>query len=370
MNFIFFFILISSFIYIAFQIWITWGWWFKVPLNATKSNKELPISVIIAAHNEYINLKKFLPSILSQDYRHYEVIVALDRCTDDSKKLLENFQKTYSHLRIASIQATPDNWASKKWALTQGVAHAQYEYLALTDADCLAPPLWLQHISAAFEQGKELVLGIGRYEYRRGLLNLFIRFETFYAAFQYIGMSLQGIPYMGVGRNLAYTQSFFHRKHGFEAFQQRLSGDDDLLVNAYAKAHHTTVIVSTESHTLSIPKEQWKYWLAQKFRHLSASSAYSVGSQTLLGIFHASHTCFYAGILVSLCLGWTNSLIFSLYWTRILISWIIFFSVNNTIQEKKLLCFYPFLDIMFFIYNLFVVPVGIIKRPEWITLRN
>lgn len=326
--------------------------------------------MIIAAHNEFYNLKKFLPSILTQDFRLYEVIVVLDRCTDKSEVLLNDWKKQYPHLRIVVVNNIPNNWAPKKWAVSKGIETAVYEHLALTDADCRVRPSWLKHIADVFVSDVEVILGLGLYERHPGLLNTFIRFETFYAAFQYVGMALQGKPYMGVGRNLAYTKSFFQRNNGLEAFQERLSGDDDLLVNAYAEKRNTTVMLDRESFSLSVPEITWKRWFYQKFRHLSASSAYSVESQTLLGIFHASHACFYAGILVSLSLDWTNSLIYSLYAIRVILSWLIFVSINKTIQEEKFLYLYPFLDIMFFMYNLIVVPIGMTRKPEWKKQRN
>jgi len=43
-----------------------------------------PVSVLIAAHNEADRLRRYLPSVLSQEYPVFEVIVALDRCTDES----------------------------------------------------------------------------------------------------------------------------------------------------------------------------------------------------------------------------------------------------------------------------------------------
>ena len=51
-----------------------------------------PLSVIIAARDEEENLKVFLPRILNQDYPEFELIVALDRCVDDSIKVVQDLQ--------------------------------------------------------------------------------------------------------------------------------------------------------------------------------------------------------------------------------------------------------------------------------------
>ncbi len=343
---------------------MAWGWWFRAK-STTSKTKHLPISVIVAAHNEHKNLKALLPHLLNQQYSSYELIIVLDRCSDNSKDLLKNWQKKYPHLKMLEIEQTPKGWASKKWAITQGIALARYPHLAFTDADCHVKPHWLQHINNTFSKDTSVILGIGLYQRQAGLLNLLIRFETFYTAFQYIGMAAQGFPYMGVGRNLAYTKDFFYSHEGLTAFKGRLSGDDDLLVNAYAKAKKTKVMIAAGSHTFSEPEQSWRRWFRQKFRHLSASPAYSIHSKALLGIFHLAHLCFYAGLLVSLGFGLTNSLFFSLYMSRVIISWLLFVSVNQTIREKKLLYAYPVLDLLYFIYNLIVVPIGLTKKPEW-----
>ena len=50
----------------------------------------------------------------------------------------------------------------------------------------------------------ELVLGIGKYEQKKGLLNIIIRYETLFTALQYMAFAIKGSAFMGVGRNMAY----------------------------------------------------------------------------------------------------------------------------------------------------------------------
>ena len=55
----------------------------------TSSESKLPpVSIIIAARNESDNLYENLPSILSQDYPEFEVIVVNNQSIDDSGWLL------------------------------------------------------------------------------------------------------------------------------------------------------------------------------------------------------------------------------------------------------------------------------------------
>lgn len=89
-----------------------------------------------------------------------------------------------------------------------GIAQAQHEWVVLTDADCRpASPRWLRHVAGKTGPATEVILGYGPLEKRPGFLNAFARFETAMTAIQYFSYALAGIPYMGVGRNLAYRKA-------------------------------------------------------------------------------------------------------------------------------------------------------------------
>ena len=356
---------IAGILYIAMLLLLAFAWTkIRSPRHAEASTH--PLSVIIAARNEASNLAAKLPSILKQDYPDFEVILVLDRCTDGSLQLLQSFQKAHSHLRWVEITETPSGWAGKKWALTQGIKASRHECLVFTDADCRAEENWLSKASEHFSEGKELILGLGPYETYPGLLNRFIRWETFYAAFQYMGLARLGMPYMGVGRNLAYRKDFFEKNEGFEAFRERLSGDDDLLINAYAKGESTACMIAAGSRTFSEPKRSFGSWMRQKVRHISSSVRYSIFSQIILSAFHLSHMAFYGGLLLSLAWGETASLLLGLYLGRILPAWYIFSFIKQKTGEKNLVVWYPVLDFLIFIFNLSIVPLGLIARkPEW-----
>ncbi|MEM6804866.1 MAG: glycosyltransferase, partial [Bacteroidota bacterium] len=291
---IFFLFLISTTTYLLFQLRLAIAV-FQIKEGNPINSSQLPgVSVLIAARNEAQNLTKYLPTILKQDYPKFELIVVLDRCTDDSKQALIKLKKIYPHLIFIEIEETAKNWSGKKWALHQAIAAANFEYLALTDADCWVEKNWLKHIGEHFCKEKtELILGRGLYEREAGLLNQFIRYETLYTCFQYMGFTKAFMPYMGVGRNIAYKKSFFVQNGGFSKIAHRLSGDDDLLVNSFAKKRNTSCMIEAKTASYSNPEASFASWINQKKRHLSASPAYSFKSKFLLGLFHISHLFFY-----------------------------------------------------------------------------
>jgi hypothetical protein len=102
---------------------------------------------------------------------------------------------------------------------------------------------------------KTIVLGYGGYEkIERSLLNKIIRFETVLTAVQYFSWAKIGVPYMGVGRNLAYKKEEFFNVNGFIDHIQVRSGDDDLFINQAANKNNSTISYNPKSFTYSKPK--------------------------------------------------------------------------------------------------------------------
>ncbi len=98
----------------------------------------------------------------------------------------------------------------KKFPLKIGIESSRYAALLLTDADCCpSSSEWLYCMQRRITDSKKIVLGYGPYNIYPTLLNRFIRFETVYTAIQYFSFALAKLPYMGVGRNLAYSKELF-----------------------------------------------------------------------------------------------------------------------------------------------------------------
>lgn len=348
----------------AVYLFALWWAWRERSRKPAPSQAVFPsFSVVIAARNEAENLSRFLPKLLALDYPDYEVVIVLDRCTDESLQIVESWQKQHPQLRCVAVTEIPEGWAAKKYVMTQGVAAAQHDWLALTDADCEVQTNWLSEIAAQIDVETELVLGISPYFEEKSLLNMLIQYETFYAAFQYIGFAVLGMPYMGVGRNLAYKKSLFERAKGFERFKERLSGDDDLFVNAFAHPARTAVMVSPASMTYSVPKQQWRAWLRQKLRHSSASTAYSLPTQLLLTAFGFSYIGHYFWGMVAIGSGIPPMNVFFVYLTRIALLYLIF-RVPLTIPLKNK-AFLPLLDFLNVLYSTLIVPLGTLLTPKW-----
>ena len=263
------------------------------------------VSVILCAHNESENLSYYLQALLTQDYPTYEVIVVDDGSEDSTRDVIERYMVRDPRLRMTFVPYGARVRSTKKLALTLAAKAAQYDYLLLTDADCVPESKhWISEMMGGFGyglpvtgDGKEVVLGFSPYFETKGHINRLVRFDTLFNGLHYLGAALCGHPYMGVGRNLAYRKSLFFESGGFTHMMDNRAGDDDLFVNHVATKANTAVVLSRDSYTWSLSKTTMKDWWQQKRRHLSVSPSYKGITQFRLTLEPLTRGLFYAAVI-------------------------------------------------------------------------
>ncbi|PKP02412.1 MAG: glycosyl transferase family 2 [Bacteroidetes bacterium HGW-Bacteroidetes-9] len=338
--------------------------------NAAKrpvSDVKEPVSVIICAKNEYHNLVRFLPQMLEQDYPEYEVVVVNDASDDDTYYLLRELSDKHPRLSVVNISQNLNFFKGKKFPLSIGIKSAKYDLVLLADADCSpAGPDWISSMQSAFTGKTEIVLGYGPYTPQPGLLNKLIRFDTLMVAIQYMSFSLSGMPYMGVGRNLAYKKSLFFQVGGFVKHYRISSGDDDLFINQVAKKSNTRIQVEAASYTYSKSKQTLASWYRQKKRHLTTGSLYRFGHKFVLGIYSLSQILFF-GLLIALAiLGVDWKLLSGIFGLRLITQLIIVKKSMIRLNEKHFFLLSPLFEIWLMLINLLLGIRGVFsKKTQW-----
>lgn len=340
---------------------------FKFALASSEEKlekKDLSVSVIICAKNEAENLRNFLPKILSQDHPNFEVVVINDASLDETLEVIESFQAQDPRVKLVNVQNNEAFWANKKYALTLGIKKAKKPFLLFTDADC--HPMsdqWLQEMSSHFEPQKSIILGYGGYLIeKKSVLNKLIRFETLLTAIQYFSYARWGRPYMGVGRNLAYTSAEFFKQNGFATHLHIRAGDDDLFVNRAANKMNTALCFTEAGITRSVPKKDLKSWFQQKRRHVSIAKHYKRQDKFLLGVFFMSQMLFWLLFL---------PLMFSNYWQiglgflalRWIIQGTVFYNSGKKFGETDLFWLFPFLEFFLIWAQLGIFIANLISKP-------
>lgn len=335
--------------------------------RAPAEGAEKPVSVIIAARNETENLQKFLPGVLEQEYKEYEVIVVDDASTDNSYDMLSEMKVQYPHLRITHVPYDPKYHIGKKMAITIGVKAAKYEHLLFTDADCQPQsPRWLQHMQRHFVQGKDFVVGYGGYFRRFGILNRFIRYDAAFIAMQYLTFALRGMPYMGVGRNMGYTKNLFFRHAGFSGSLHLRWGDDDLFVNKLARSNNVAPEASREAFVMSEPASTFRAWRKQKQRHMETSAFYKLRDKMVLFLEPFSRVVFYLAFILLLFLPVNILWVLGVFVLRLLMQQVVFIKWFSWIREAELLIYSVLLDfLMPWVHFIFLLSNRFVKHYRW-----
>jgi glycosyltransferase involved in cell wall biosynthesis len=326
-----------------------------------------PVSIIVCAHDEEANLRELVPKLLSQDYPAFELIIVEDRSNDGSYDFLLEATNENKRLKMVRVSQKPEHITGKKFALTLGIKAARYDWVLLTDADCLPTNnRWIASMCEKIQGDKKIVLGFSPYVKEPGLLNSFIRFESYLTGIQFIGLALLGTPYMGVGRNLLYRKELFLDHKGFNSHLSVVGGDDDLFVNQHATEQNTVVSIGGDSVVFSKPKTTWAELLHQKFRHLSVGKRYKFSHKIVLGIFSLSWILSWFLVVPAIPFSLWPALLTGVFLVRWILEITLFYlgpeKLGGSFEGWRV----PYLDFMYAFYYLVTGAKALfVKKVKW-----
>ena len=137
---------------------------FPSPLPAAGADVTPPVSVIVPARNEALNIVACLESITASMYPEFDVVVVDDRSDDETALLARSVAKGRARrLLILDGEELPEGWLGKPWACTQGARHAEGQLLLFVDADTThTPELIGKAVAGLLEDGADLLTLSGR----------------------------------------------------------------------------------------------------------------------------------------------------------------------------------------------------------------
>jgi len=325
-----------------------------------KHYQQDPVSIIVAAKNDAHHLMKSLPILLTQQYIDYEVIVVNDNSDDETTQVAEDFKSIYSHLKYIDLNSSITNIKGKKFPISIGIRAAKNNIILLTEPDAIPnSSYWLQNMSKHFVDKTEIVLGYATYEKKKGLFNSMLRFDALHTAIQYFSYALAKIPFMGIGRNLAYTKTLFMKNKGFTSHNHILYGEDDLFINHVATKTNCAIEYSKETIVKTPSKLSFFYWIKFKKNHHLTRKYYQKKHKFLLGFYEWLSPLFYIFFIVSLLLmplelTLLSALPIGLFFIRILTQYLIFGFAAVKLREKKLIPYILLYDVLFACINPFI----------------
>jgi glycosyltransferase involved in cell wall biosynthesis len=328
-----------------------------------------PVSVVIASRDDARMLREHLPMVMKQKGVTYEVIVVDDCSLDDTVDVLREYSQKYQNFKTSKLVESGDFEGGKKYAVTMGIKAARYPGIVFIDADCYPnSENWLKHMAEKLML-KRVVLGYGPYKKTKGFLNKLIRFDTYKIATQYLSFALWGIPYMGVGRNMAYHSFLYFDAKGFTSHLNVVSGDDDLFVNEVSNSKNTGIELQSESYVYSVAKEKYLKWEFQKRRHLTTAPKYKGSHQVLLLIMPLSQYILNISFLILLLLEFETNTVLGIYGVKVLLQGIVMAFNMKRLEVLDLLPWSIVLEPLLMLFYPWVTFLNIVKedqRSRWI----
>lgn len=266
-----------------------------------------PVSIIIAPHNNVVELDQNLRLFLQQEYPcDFQVIVVADKTDSETEDVLNRYASE-PHLYTTFIPPFSRYMSRKKLAVTLGVKAAKYEWILLVDITCKPQSTsWLMQLASHCHQDTQCVVGHNQYDEET---SAYMRFEKLLTDAYLMKEYQRGVAYRCSSRSLMFRKSLFLKADGYRNNLKYLRGEYDFIVNelcskgaiGYDNSVDGTLIEQTP--TLKEWRNHHLFYLENR-KHLAHSFAHrwrwNLGQWTL----HLSLLLFLVAIIVSAVLQW------------------------------------------------------------------
>ena len=262
------------------------------------------VSVVIAARNESKNLSKLLDDLASQDYpkNKLEIIVADDRSTDNTWKIITDFKNEYLNFRGLKITNKSNKMTPKKHALSEAISAARGSIVLSTDGDCRVPITWVSSMVTVLESNTGIVAGFSSVETENRLFHLFQQVDFLSLMSANAGAMEMGFSWAGSGQNLAYQKSYFNQIDGFRPVAYEISGDDIYLIQSISRIGGGSFNPDPSGAVTTLPVDSVWQFINQRIRWASNSSK-QYQSQIWFLVFLLSVFIVNVSLLLHLVLG-------------------------------------------------------------------
>ena len=212
------------------------------------------ISILIPSWNGEPYIEKCINSLLTNDYRFYQII-SIAGGTDNGFEKSLKIQEKHPNF----VVTLPREKGKKNEALNLGLEKADGDIIVITDVDCIYPKHWLRKINEIFQKKKvNVITGFNLpYQYLVNSLGEFNRIRIGYKLVSFndgdviIGNKLWG-------GNSAFRKDVFFNKIGkFEV--DSITGDDKILGMEFNKRGEDIyffrdIFVYTEHYSQNLKK--------------------------------------------------------------------------------------------------------------------
>ncbi len=225
-------------VYYLFLLLLISGWQRAVggQRTATGTLAEL-VSVIVPFRNEADNLPRLIEALSRQTCTRFETILVDDHSEDGGYALADELIRGKNDIRLVRSNGT-----GKKQALTTGIDVARGGIIAVTDADSVPPPGWLETLSSYFsDPNVKLAFGTVRIMPGSGIWHALQEMEFCSVLGTGVAMHAWNMPVFCNGANLGFRADAFREVRGYQDNLHIPSGDDEFLLRKISARYPNAV---------------------------------------------------------------------------------------------------------------------------------
>lgn len=352
-------LLLAGFLWLVYGVMILWffkGWISLQDYTAPKLSFSEKVSVVVPCRNEEKRLSLLIHDLLAQDYpsRLTEIILVDDHSTDHTSEIMQEASRKHSFIKVIQNQNK-----GKKEALLSAIRACSSDFILTTDADVHLEPRWItttvsfhKHTGARFIAGPvEMIQG-------KSIISKCQALEFYSLIGAGMGAAAAGQPLYCNGANMAFKKEIFSLSP--DPLKKDIQSGDDVFLLHMVKKHAPEVIgiLKSRDAAVSVPAEEHlNAFLRQRTRWASKGPGYkdfdilfTAWTVLLVNLFVV--VSLFAGISY---LGWLILAVGFLF-LKSIPDFLLLFSVTSYFKQRKLLIWFPLLQL---IYPFYIVSTGL-----------
>jgi len=249
------------------------------------------VSIIVPSRNYEENLRELIPTLLSQDYPDFEVVVVDDCSFDGTEWYLSELKLQYNKLKTSRIIQETD--FPNALAITIGIRAATKEWLIFLNPLCrVSGDEWLKSFAEELNPKTEAVFGYMKYTIPNGSMKKFFRYENFDSFLMYGSARYLGLQMPITDMNIAYKREQFLDRRGFAAVLDSPFSENELYLNKIASRKNSVYLLNQSTTVTYTGETDWYDGMNFKKKQLLLRRKFTVGQRIYLWINSISRVSF------------------------------------------------------------------------------
>ena len=275
-----FLVFIILLFYASFILWLLNSYKNVIKFNKSDNGNYPFVSIVVAAKNESEKIPQLLLHLKNQNYPNdkYEIIIVDDKSTDNTLSIIKEYNNSINNFTFISIDKTPEDWSSKKWAIYNGIKKSKGDIILQTDADCYMSADWINLMIHPFDiSGVGFVFSLTPIVSKTSSIfkNLLLMDSIAQDIFSGYA-SEKDMIFSCNARSIAYRKEIFLNIGGYSEINNIISGDDDLLLHKMVHYSHCKVqfIAHKDAAVFSEAPSTLISFINQRLRYASKGYLY------------------------------------------------------------------------------------------------